>query len=268
MKLDWKDFQSGNKDLIMKKGKGKNKGNSFQWSVCKSLSLAWTDGERDDIFCPSQSSGARATQRHKSGKETKYQSSDITFSDPIGEPLIRFFNIECKTGYGRKSKDSKGQVVKTNWDLLDLLDSKQSDPVILSFWKQCKEDALKNNTEPILIFRRNNRGTCICFPFSMEGNSNINITKIGSVVEETIPLEKQLAIFLNFEKDNAIVMGLNYFLKNFMVPLKKYIEKVNNHEKEKEENIQPTCRTETSGEVRRIRSIKRKTLKGSKRKES
>ena len=123
---------------------------------------------RDDIFYRTDGSGSRFTSRKKSGKNTAYQGGDITFSDPIGEPLIKNWNIELKTGYGTKSKvkDKDKKVIKEiieRWDILDLIDSKQKEPVLMKMWKQCETDAKLTNREPILIFRRNNRKPCIMF---------------------------------------------------------------------------------------------------------
>jgi len=132
------------------------KGGNFEREVAKTLSLWWTEGKREDIFYRSHASGGRFTMRRKSGKDTALQGGDITASDPIGEPLIKRWSIECKTGYGKKT--DKGIV---RWDLLDLLDSQQREIVLKKMWAQCERDAKLTNREPILIFRRNGRKPCI-----------------------------------------------------------------------------------------------------------
>ena len=134
----------------------KGKGGSFEREVSCRISLWWTCGERDDVFYRSNSSGGRFTMRNKSGKDTALQGGDITCSDPIGEQLIRNWNIEVKTGYGKKAADGVFR-----WDVLDLIDSKQKKPVLQSMWGQCIRDAGISNREPILIFRRNLRSPCI-----------------------------------------------------------------------------------------------------------
>jgi hypothetical protein len=143
------------------------KGGDFEREVSRTLSLWWTENQRDDIFWRSDSSGARFTQRKKTGKDTANQGGDITFSDSLGEQLIKNWNIEAKTGYaGRtKVKDSKGndKVILNRWDVLDILDSSQKEPVLLTMWNQCKRDAELTNREPVLIFRRNGRKPCIMF---------------------------------------------------------------------------------------------------------
>ena len=75
------------------------KGSQFEREICKLLSMWWTDGERDDIFWRTSQSGGRATSRR--GRSTKYQHGDVTFTDPIGAPLIELFTIELKRGYSK-----------------------------------------------------------------------------------------------------------------------------------------------------------------------
>lgn len=152
------------------------KGGNAEREVAKLLSLWWSEGERDDIFGRSDGSGARFTQRRKRGKDTANQGGDITFIDSDGEPLIKAWSIECKTGYGKKKhirdkkhgidSNGKGDVVASvqeRWDILDLFDSKQKEPVLIKFWNQCQRDATLTNRTPVLIFRRNQREICICF---------------------------------------------------------------------------------------------------------
>jgi hypothetical protein len=142
------------------------KGGTFEREICVILSNWWTDGQRDDIFGRSDSSGGRFTARKKVGKDTANMSGDITFTDILGEPLIKVWNIETKTGYGsnEKIKDSSGQVIKKvqlRWDILDILDSNQKQTVLETMWEQCCRDANLSNRIPILIFRRNQRKICI-----------------------------------------------------------------------------------------------------------
>ncbi len=142
------------------------KGGSFEIEVASILSLWWSDGENDNIFYRSQSSGARATRRNKIGKETKFQHGDISPSDKEGEKLLSHWHIECKTGYGGKEKikDANGNVVKSiqyRWDILDLIDSSQKQTVFEMMWEQCCRDANLSSREPVLIFRRNQRKICV-----------------------------------------------------------------------------------------------------------
>lgn len=180
------------------------KGGTFENEVCRELSLWISEGKRDDLFMRSQSSGGRFTQRRKSGKDTAYQGGDITFSDPLGEPLIKNWNIEAKTGYAGKNKvkDADGNIIKLpivasrgvqkgaiigykdkvelhRWDVLDFVDSKQKTPILQKMWDQCNRDATLTNREPILIFRRNGRLPCIMinsvYEFNLIGYFNGHI---------------------------------------------------------------------------------------------
>lgn len=81
------------------------KGSDFERQVAKQLGLWWTSGQRDDVFWRSQTSGARATQRAKQGKDTAGQFGDIAATDPIGAALVDVYSIELKRGY----KDSSLQ---------------------------------------------------------------------------------------------------------------------------------------------------------------
>ena len=150
---------------------GKSKGGNFEREVAVLLSRWWTDGERDDVFYRSQSSGGRFTSRKKIGKDTALQGGDITASDPIGEPLVKKWSLEIKTGYGKnkKIKDKEGEVVgkeMIRWDVLDFLDSRQKEPELQKMWEQCRRDADLTDRNPILIFRRNGRAPCIMFNVS------------------------------------------------------------------------------------------------------
>lgn len=132
------------------------KGGSFEREIAVKLSLWWSGGKRSDIFYRSQASGGRFTVRRKTGKDTALQGGDITASDPVGEPLIKVWSIECKTGYGKKT--DKGI---SRWDILDLIDSRQKETVLEKMWAQCVRDAELTNRQPILIFRRNGRKPCV-----------------------------------------------------------------------------------------------------------
>lgn len=148
------------------------KGGDYEREIAKILSLYWSEDSREDIFYRSQASGGRFTRRKQFGKDTAFQAGDMTFSDPIGAPLVNYFNIECKTGYGKKRsvKDDEGKLVKKvqmQWDLMDLIDSKQKEIPLITMWKQCEKDSWISGRFPLLIFRRNNRASCVVLENSM-----------------------------------------------------------------------------------------------------
>jgi len=130
------------------------KGGNYEREIAKKLSLWYTDGKRDDLVCRTDSSGGRASVRTKNKKVTnRYLYGDLKHSDDACLPMFNRWSIELKTGY-MVGKD-------TRWDILDILDSKQKEPTIIKFWVQCVRDADLSRREPILIFRRNGRASCI-----------------------------------------------------------------------------------------------------------
>src|SRR5574343_491344 len=139
------------------------KGGNFENLVSRELSLLWSKGERNDLIRRSEMSGGRFTNKKKKGEDaTESQAGDITFSNDEIKPLFSLFSVEIKIGYSRKSKsDTCLKVV--NWCVLDVIDSKQKEPVFIQMWNQCKRDADLSNREPLLIFRRDNMQICISF---------------------------------------------------------------------------------------------------------
>lgn len=143
------------------------KGGNFENLVSRELSLLWSNGERNDLIRRSEMSGGRFTSKKSRGEDaTETQAGDITFSNDLIKPLFNYYSIEIKIGYSRKSKTDSGLKV-VNWCILDVIDSKQKDPMFLQMWKQCKRDAELSNREPLLIFRRDNMQICIVFERSM-----------------------------------------------------------------------------------------------------
>jgi hypothetical protein len=165
------------------------KGGDFEWEVAKKLSLWLTDNKRDDLICRTDSSGGRATKRIKKEKETnKYLYGDLKYSDDLAKPLFDKWSIECKTGYASKSKLKNGTKKIVNWDVLDLLDSKQKTPPFLQMWVQCTIDSCLSKREPILIFRRDQKLICVAITidYYLELCKYFNYPKI-SKVEVFIP---------------------------------------------------------------------------------
>ncbi len=130
---------------------GKNKGSQFERDVCRELSLWWSHGERDDIFWRSVTSGARATQRSKSRKQTHGQYGDIQATDPIGQPLLCIFCFELKRGYPNASVS----------DLIECDNGGQFGKWLKQAWKSTK---LGGSFYPILLTKRNQRAVVICYP--------------------------------------------------------------------------------------------------------
>ncbi len=75
------------------------KGSQFERDLCVEFSEWFSYGKREDLFWRTGGSGARATVRHKAGKQTTGQHGDIGLSDPAGKPLLDVFTFSLKRGY-------------------------------------------------------------------------------------------------------------------------------------------------------------------------
>ncbi len=135
----------------MRKGGGKQKGNSFERECCRILSLWWSEGKRDDVFYRSQSSGGRATVRANRGVTTVNQYGDISASDNEGLMFTRFVTVEIKRGYN----------TSTPYDFIDKLDS--SGPTKFEEWFDQAEADRKKADAKIwwLITKRDRKQTML-----------------------------------------------------------------------------------------------------------
>lgn len=127
------------------------KGSPFERETLKTLSLWWSEGEEDDIFWRTPGSGARATNRSKRTITTSNAYGDLAASDERGVAFTQLCVVEMKRGYKQ-------------WSPLDSLDKKpkMKPQVLEQFWKQVVDDCEKaGGREPIMIFRRDQRDTCI-----------------------------------------------------------------------------------------------------------
>lgn len=127
----------------MRGKKGKQKGNDFERSFCKKLSLFLSNGDRDDLFWRSSNSGGRHTVRKKKGVDTINQDGDVTTcSGGIGEIFLKLFSVECK-----HYKDIG------LWSLIKETDSSQT---IYQWWKKHCNLCSELGKIPILVVRQNN----------------------------------------------------------------------------------------------------------------
>lgn len=125
------------------------KGSSNEREKAKEWSLWWSEGERDDLIWRVMASGGRATNRAKRGQATAAGYGDLTFTDPIAEPLFRIITIELKRGY-------------PGLDFMSLLDKPKGDTLFRKFWNQVSRDAEEARKDgwgpnPVLITHRNRR---------------------------------------------------------------------------------------------------------------
>lgn len=143
------------------------KGGNFEREICRTLSLWFTRNKTEDAFWRTAGSGGMATTRRKKGKAKAEDFGDIKHDLDCGKPLTNFFSIELKTGYGKRTKSKaqkhQGKTVEihNNWSIMDCIDSTQQKPQFIMFWEQAVRDADLSEREPMLIFRRNNKRTCI-----------------------------------------------------------------------------------------------------------
>lgn len=125
----------------------KDKGNTFERTISRQLSLWWSNDQNKEIFWRSNSSGGMATTRTKAGKTTANSYGDISALSSEGEPLLRLITLELKR-YG-------------NLDLMALIDSKSTGN-LGKFWSKLSDECIEAakagwGSEPWLIIQRNNR---------------------------------------------------------------------------------------------------------------
>ncbi len=124
----------------MKSGGSKKKGGEFERTICKTLSLWLSGGQRTDLLWRAAMSGGRATLALKEGSHAKAQAGDVSAIDSVGFQLIEMFVIECKFW-----KDIQiTQAVATGKGKL------------LDFWEETKVAARLNKKYPILLVKQNN----------------------------------------------------------------------------------------------------------------
>ena len=170
-----------------------SKGSEFERQIAKQLSLWWSNGKRDDIFWRTSQSGGRSTQRMKSKTATANSAGDIGYIDACGKILTDNILIECKAGYTNKNKRLANDAMEkllctmekvefwvddcypiirkfvnkyrsgsTGIDLLDLLDSKKKQPILIEWLEKAIKESIDTNHEWIwLIIKRDNRDPII-----------------------------------------------------------------------------------------------------------
>ena len=118
----------------------KKKGNKYERIISKKLSLWLSNGERDDLFWRTQSSGGRFTQRMKVGKKTVNQDGDISSTTSESEAFSNMFMIECKN--------------YEDINIWSLITGKQLKNSILDWWNTYKKNADVLNKKLLLVMRQ------------------------------------------------------------------------------------------------------------------
>jgi hypothetical protein len=129
----------------MRKGGGKQKGASFERTVCKALSLWLSKGKREDLLWRSAMSGGRSTVALRSNKKLGAQAGDISSIDRLSHSFIEKYMVECKT-YKTLNFES---LIKGKGKLLE-------------FWKIAKREAGRYDKVPMLIGKQNIYPIVVC----------------------------------------------------------------------------------------------------------
>ncbi len=128
-----------------------DKGGSFERDISRLLSLWWTYRERDDVIWRNR------TRRKGKAYNAQMQLGDLSEDGPIAMILFLVFCIECKDGYSRRHKPSKGAKIKNvPHDVLDIIDGSgdTTNSPIIQFWMQTIAEAEATERLPLLIFKR------------------------------------------------------------------------------------------------------------------
>lgn len=169
------------------------KGSAFERQFCKTLSLWWTEGNRDDVFWRTSNSGGRATTRAKQGKSTANQYGDICAVDEIGIPFTSLFLTELKCGYSKHN-------------LFDLLDKTKGVPLYGKWIQKLESTVMKHNAlywDWLLVTKRNG-----CRPIAIFSEVLIHqlvVTK--NICQSTIQTK------IGKDHHSIVVCSLDDFLK-------------------------------------------------------
>ena len=181
------------------------KGSEFERELCRTLSLWWTDGHRDDVFWRSQNSGGRATTRRQKGKNTSGQYGDIAATDPVSVPLLEYITFEMKRGYPKAIAQA----------VLDAPEGAVSG-LLEGFFEQA-ETAAKNANTPFwaVIHRRDRRDAILWMPRNPVILQHIKrkIVLMGSSHNDTI-IGVRLDDFLSEVTPRCILDLLDKWRKN------------------------------------------------------
>jgi len=168
----------------------RTKGGAFEREVAVTLSKWWSGGARDDVFWRTAGSGGRATVRRKKGKATRFSSGDITFTDPIGRPLIELFNIECRW--------------RREFRLVGVLYDVGAEADWLRHWAKVARDAKASARQPLLVIKQNRgeptvwmtgEACAALWPDGLDGMPHISLHVTERIVrlpkKETVELSEQ-----------------------------------------------------------------------------
>lgn len=175
------------------------KGSEFERRLCKTLSLWWSHGERDDLYWRSSMSGGRATFRARKNKTTAGHYGDITSTDALGSELTSLCVIEAKCGYNHASVGDMLEVSKKN-----------AKPM----WEQwlcqvLKENELAKRRAWMLITKRNQRETVIYIPWHLF----VQLNDHGACLIKAVPYFKFIPMLKDYGRRVIFATQLQSFLE-------------------------------------------------------
>lgn len=179
------------------------KGGAFERDMCRTLSLWFSYGKRDDIFWRTAGSGARATVRMKQGKMTADSAGDISAIHPSGKALTRLCIFELKRGYSQKNR-SAGISLLTMIDKL----ANEKDPILLSWFKKLNKELKEHDRKfGFIIFKRDRKNICIAFT-----RETLNYLKERNTKKLKYALFCPMAHIMLWETE-IIIVGIENFLR-------------------------------------------------------
>lgn len=128
----------------MRAGGAKSKGNNWENTLAKELSLWLTRGEHNDVLERSPASGGKATTARQKNIQADHIAGDLIATTDAGYVLINRFVIEAK----------HQNEVNININGLVFGTSKGG---VISYWIKLLGECDATQKLPMLIFRQNNR---------------------------------------------------------------------------------------------------------------
>jgi len=190
------------------------KGQNFERTICKKLSLWWTGDKQNDVFWRTAGSGARATVRMKKNECTALSAGDLGCIDPIGAHFINNCLVEIKRGYTDKykiktnKKTGKQTISKssTGIDILAVIDAPKTQklPIFIEWWIKAEQERKQHNRKfTFVIFKRDRKQECIAI-------SKDTFQKL--VKNNDTPSTDASVLVIIHQKCDIVLMTLDYFL--------------------------------------------------------
>lgn len=128
----------------MIQGRSKQKGNSFENTLARELSMWLTHGERGDVLERSPASGGKATSARNRNVQSAHIAGDLIATVDAGYTLINRFVVEAKH-QNETNININGLVFAT------------SKSGVMAYWIKLLGECTATEKLPMLIFRQNNR---------------------------------------------------------------------------------------------------------------